>query len=87
MRVKPPIAQMTFLDGMRLFIVSPIFRRCLSPPRQMVAPLSGKIVILVLRSLGISLACLKSGFGENGTIYVSISLIWPVSLDVYVPIA
>ena len=51
------------------------------------APLSGKIVILVLQLLGISLACLGSSFGKNGTIYVSISFIWPVSLDVYVSIA
>ena len=72
---------------MRLFVVSPIFRRCLNPPRHMVAPLSRKIIILVLRPLGISLACLGTGFSENGTIYASISFIWPVSLNVYVPVA
>ena len=82
MSVEPPTAQTTFLDGMRLFIVSPIFRRCLSPLRRMVAPLPGKIIILVLQQLGISLACLGSGFGKNGTIYASISFIWLVSLDV-----
>ena len=87
MSVTPPTAWTTFLDEMRLFIVSPIFRRCLSPLRHMVAPLLGKIIILVLQPLEISLACLGSGFGENGTIYVSISLIWPVSLNVYVPVA
>ena len=84
---KASYTQTTCLDGMRLFIVSPIFRRCLSPPRHMVAPLSRKIIILVLLAMGISLACLGSGFGENETIYVSISLIWPVSLNVYVPVA
>ena len=82
MSVKPPTARMTFLDGMRLFVVSALFRRCLNPSRHMVASLSGKIVILVLWPLGISLACLQYGFGENETTYVSISLIWHVSLDV-----
>ena len=42
----------------------------------MVAPLRGKIVILVLRSPGMSLACLGSGFGENGITYAFISIIW-----------
>ena len=87
MNVKPPTARTTFLDKMRLFIVSHIFRRCLSPPRHMVTSLSGKIVILMLWPLEISLASLGSSFGENGTMYASISLIWPVSLDVYVPVA
>ena len=86
MSVKPPTARTTFLDGMRLFVDSPIFRRCLSPPRYMVAPQSGKIVILVLRFMGMSFACLGSGFGENGTKYASISIIWLVSLAVYVPV-
>ena len=40
-------------------------------------PLSGKIIIL---------ACLGFGFGENGTTYVSISLIWLVSSDVHAPV-
>ena len=83
---KLPTAWMNSLDRMRLFIVSPIFRRSLSPWRHMLAPLSVKIVILVLRPLGISLACLGSGFVENSIIYASISLIWLVSLDVYVPV-
>ena len=48
------------------------------------APLSGKIVILVPWLLGISLACLRSGFGKNGIKYASISTIWFVSSDVYV---
>ena len=85
--LKPRTARTTSLDGLWLFAVCPIFRRCISPPSHMVAPLSGKIVILVLRLLGTCLACFRSGFGENGTIYVSISLIWPVSLNVYVPVA
>ena len=78
MSVKPTTARTTFLDEMSLFVVSPIFIRCLSPPKHMVASLSVKIVILVLRPLEISLACLGSGFGENGTIYASISLILSV---------
>ena len=86
MSVKPPTARTTFLDGMRLFVDSPIFQRCPSPPRHMVAPLSGKTAILGLWFLGMSLACLGSGFGENGTMYASISIIWLVSLAVYVPI-
>ena len=47
-RVKPPAAQTIFCDGMRLFSESPIFFRCLVPPRHMVAPLSGKIITLML---------------------------------------
>ena len=65
MSVKPPPARTTFLDGMRLFVDSPIFRRCWSPPGHMVAPLSGKIAFLVLQFLGMSLACLGSGSDEN----------------------
>ena len=52
----------------------------------MVAPLLGKIAILVQRFLGMTLACLGSGFGKNGTTCASISIIWLVSLAVYVPI-
>ena len=44
-----------------------IFPRCLSSLRHMVAPLLGKMIILVPWSLEISLACLGSCFGENGT--------------------
>ena len=46
--VKPPAAWTIFRDGMRLFSESPIFFRCLGLPRHMVAPLSGKIIALIL---------------------------------------
>ena len=46
--VKPPAARTIFRDGMRLLSESPIFFSCLGPPRHMVAPLSGKIIALML---------------------------------------
>ena len=58
----------------------------LKSPMYIVASQSGNIVILVPWSLGISLVCLGSSFGENGTTCASISLIWLVSSDMYVSV-
>ena len=51
------------------------------------APLSGKIIALMLWFFGVPLFCLGSGVGEKGATSASISITWPVPSCVYVPVA
>ena len=66
-------ARITFLGQIKLLSLRPMQCRCLGPPRQIVASLSGKIFNWVLWLPGISSGFLGSGLGENGTSVTSIS--------------
>ena len=84
-RVEPPTARITFLNGIKLLSLRPMQYRCLGPPRQIVAPLSGKIFNWVLWLLWISSGFLGPGLGENGTCVASISTTLFLLDDIYEP--